>query len=512
LSRNSGYFVPVLLLLLAVSVSAETAAGSNTATSSSETKEWIVAAEEFSATDLPPMYKNLSATIPSLILSRISGIDSRLIVMDEQKSRDMQELSDKRISLVKERAALVLERDQILLSPDTRLVKNRKKRELTDKITDKEASIKTFDEKIKTKLSEYDPDATTVMPVKVWAEKKLYVRAPDVTLAKSLATSKISGLITGTMQDIAGYLYVTASLETGIAEVPVVSVSEASAYDEVDSLAQTLAARLLPELARRTSVQIRLSVEPETARVFIDGRLINRNEDSATVFAGEHTVSASAPGYKTATKKGKFEGNESFAVTIRLEEAPTIPVAFDTKGSSASIYIGSQYYGETPVDITLPDSSSIGLATVPAPPPIKGFFSFLNPPVNEKGTVDDISTWFVFRPDQIDSSHPAKMAVVLNKIDTKTRIDRQRDILYWSLGGLYLSLPVSMISYGVCMDMYRAYTAGSLKYASDYSTWVNVAKYSQYVSIGLGVNLAFQLVQYFITIEQATPKTVQQEK
>ena len=106
-----------------------------------------------------------------------------------------------------------------------------------------------------------------------------------------------------------------------------------------------------------------------------------------------------------------------------------------------------------------------------------------------------------------------RLTILDNKKETGKRIERQRNILYWSLGLLYISLPVSMLSYGIAENKYRAWEEGKFgdddAMADEVNTWSRVANVSKWVSVGLGANFAFQLVRYILAANQTVPKTAQ---
>lgn len=463
--------------------------------------EWVIAAEKFTASGVPKVYESFPEMIPRLILARISAIRERMVLPNEKELRKLQELSSARLKLIRDRADLILERDQVVLSSNDYLTKRRTKSEIKKKIAAKEKEIAEYDKKIQAILDLHEKDndkkakaeygaGTNV--ISLWKNgKELYTRPDSLTLANALGKDKISALVCGTVEDIAGYLYVTVKIDTGIAGMPYEEVSEAASYDDVSMLVSTLTVRLIPQIANRDPVKLVLAVEPVAAQVYVDGKLVPPDDNEVTVFAGEHIVSVSAPGYESATKKARFEGADAFNVKIALQEEKTVTISFDTLKTSATIFLNTRYYGETPTEITLPLKPVIGEA-------MNG----------------DVETWFVLMPDK-KMSEGSHMTVKTNKTDTGKNIDRRRNAFYWSLGALYLSLPVSMLSYGVAQDKYNAYNDGRMPQTdasvTEVNNWIKVSTISRGVSLALGVNVIYQLVRYIVAANDVIPEFAQSD-
>ena len=458
-----------------------------------EDTDWILAAEKFIPLNLPASSESLSTVIPQLILSRVVSVNSRSIKSDEKKARELMVLSDQRLKLVRDRADFVFERDKILLSIAGSMAKNQKMSDVKKRLVAKEKEIRELDKKIILKQQESAGEAST-LPIKLWkSENELYVRSADVSLLKSLSNDKISALITGTVEDIAGYVFITAKLETGIKGMESVTVSDAGSYDEIDAIVTNISMKLLPDLSRRIPVTLIIKTIPETARVFIDNRLVDDSSVPLSVFMGEHTVNVSAEGYENATRVYDFENAQSFALNIHLAEKPLVMVSFDTRNLPVPIFFHTQYLGQTPLTAEIPAFTTIG-----------------------ESTSGEIQTFFIFKADSSEINKPIHVTISPNLTNTKKNIENQRNVFYWSLGALYLSLPVSMLTYGISINKYNAYQDGKLDKTEDMvneiNTWTKTAMISRYVSIGLGVNVAIQLFRYILAADQVTPKYAREVK
>jgi hypothetical protein len=458
----------------------------------SEETDWILAAEKFSLKNVPSASESLSSVIPQLILSRVSSINSRLIQSDERKARELAELSDKRMKMVRERANIVFERDSILLSTAGTMVKNQKMSDVKKRLTDKEKEIAALNKKIALKQQE-PPREPVTMHIKLWkSENDLYTRASDVSLLKSLANDKISALITGTIEDIAGYAFISATIETGIDGMKPLTVSDAGPYDEIDTIVTNLSMKLLPDLSRRLPVSVTIKTVPENARVFIDNRLVESTGEPVSVFMGEHAINVSADGYETAYRTYNFDNARSFEMTVNLVKQPLVTVSFDTTKSGAPIFFHTQYAGQTPFTAELPAFPTIG-----------------------ESSSGDLQTFFIFQPDENEINKPLHATIPTNSTNTKKTIEDQRKVFYWSLGALYISLPVSMLTYGVSINKYNAYQDGKLERSeamvNEVNNWTRSAVISRYVSIGLGINVAIQLFRYILAADQATPKYAKED-
>ena len=121
----------------------------------------------------------------------------------------------------------------------------------------------------------------------------------------------------------------------------------------------------------------------------------------------------------------------------------------------------------------------------------------------------DARTYFIH--EYTDTTEGTRSVIIpVNRVNTEQRIERQRKVLYWSLGLLYCSLPVSMISRGIAMNKMQAYNDGRIEPTQEnideINNWVMVSDISRGVSIALGVNFLFQLVRYLIAADQTIPK------
>ena len=453
----------------------------------SEETDWILAAEKFIPENVPPSRESLATVIPQLILSRVVSVNSRSIQSDEKKARALAILSEQRVKLVRDRADIVFERDKILLSVAGSTAKNKKMIDTLKRLSDKEKEIDELDKKIV--LNQQEPvGKSSTMPIKLWkSQNELYSRSTDVSLKKSLSNDKISALVTGTIEDIAGYVFITATIETGIDGINSVTVSDAGPYEEIDNIVTAISMKLLPDLSRRLPVSLIIKTIPETSRVFIDNRLVDDISVPVSVFMGEHTLNVSAQGFETATRSYNFENARTFEITITLPEKPLVMVSFDTHNLPAPIFFHTQYLGQTPLTAEIPAFTTIG-----------------------ESSSGDLQTFFIFNPDKKEINKPIHVTISTNATNTQKKIENQRKVFYWSLGALYLSLPVSMLTYGISIDKFNAYQDGKLEkteeVVNEINNWTKAAMITRYVSVGLGVNVAIQLFRYILAADQATPK------
>lgn len=452
-----------------------------------EEPSWTLAAEAFSTVRIPEVYAGIETSLPSLLLARMSSVDERAIMPDEQKSRAIASLSAERLKLVMERSSLILERDKAFLSDKGTLAKDKMRSDAEKKITAKERDIKKLDKRIGEALAAPYGGSTNVRVAPWESGTRLFERKAGERLAASLSNGKISGLITGTLEDVSGYLVVTARIETGMEGVPATTVTEAAPYDEMDALVTTIAARLLPVLSQKTPVSIAIKVIPETSVVFLDELQMYDMSAPILVFSGEHSLSVSCDGYRTAMRTYDFTGAAAYDVEITLVKEPVVSVAFATESGTGSLYLHTQPIGETPLDAELPAIRTIG--------------------ETEDGA---IQTFFVFDPDLAADGSSLDARILTNGVSTKTAIESARSRFYWSLGALYLSLPVFMLSRGIARDKYMAYQDGKIPAnqanADEINGLLRFSSASGYVSVGLGLNVAFQLFRYIRAAEQAIPK------
>ena len=78
--------------------------------------------------------------------------------------------------------------------------------------------------------------------------------------------------------------------------------------------------------------------------------------------------------------------------------------------------------------------------------------------------------------------------------------------MYWSYGGLILTLPIYYFSkgtYELCVEN------SSIVNPSSINTWKKASDISLYTVIGAGVNFAVQFVLYLIDANKVVPKTVE---
>lgn len=448
----------------------------------------MLGAESFVAVDLPDVYENYATVLPKLILSGISGIKSRLVLADEAQRRDLKHLSDARISLIEARAKLIDDLDKVLLGNDSDANKAKRRRDIFSGIKSKDTEIEEYDERIRAKMEESRITEDAIEGITLWKEgRELYQRKAATSLGKSLREDSLSGLITGSLEDVGGYLRATVTLDTGLGSNDDVTVSEAVAYEDIESLVSLVVARLVPTLTNRKPVTLQITVEPDDARLFVDGKLIVDRSAPITVFAGEHSIGASAPGYVSSERLADFGTLREYTISVELVKAHEIAVAFDAKRMKSDLYFHTKHYGETPSEISLPSFPTIGEA-------VSG----------------DVKTYFVFNPERLQGKDSRSLIIDDNKVNTEKRIEERRRTLYWSLGLLYISLPLSMLSYGISVNKENAYydgkISGSHGVIDEINAWNTASKVTRGITIGLGINVAIQLIRYILAAEQTIPK------
>ena len=238
-------------------------------------------------------------------------------------------------------------------------------------------------------------------------------------------------------------------------------------------------------------VKVFFDVTPKNAKVYIDGELIRDFSKPITLREGFYQIGASAQDYVEETKKLELKNKDAYTLKINLKKEESATIGFNLKSASPNLFFKSQYSIRIPGIITIPKMKSI--------------FEFEENGVHTFGVLEPKNN--TFSPQNVQN-----MIIKLNKKNVKDSIETQRKILYWSLGALYISLPITMILNSKVDDQVYAFKSGKLPYTQSEIDRINRLGITQNVfqgiTIALGINYFVQLIIYLVKADRALPRKI----
>ena len=451
---------------------------------------WTITAAKFTLTDVPALYASYSTALPAMLNLFCSVPASRLVTPEEKKARQLIDLAAKKRALIRERASVIAERDALYLAVMPEKEKLKKVASFNKKVTEKEADIQKAQEKIDALLHDTSFTAET-LPVMIWKDGEQVFELPEyVNISQTLKNENIAAVINGSIEDLAGYMYVSVVLTTGLPGMPDYRFNEAGPYQAIETIARSLAAQIMAAVKNSQPAKVVLTVEPEDAQVYVDGEPLQMGKMPFYMYEGSHRLEALAAGYDAAGKTIEAKAGESYLLKIKLKKENVISVGFRFIQPDADVFLHTQYFAGTPFQTDIPTGKNTAIS-----------FSY-----------GDVKTYIVLRPYHFTQQGQTtyQLQAELNKEKTKTLIDRRRNTLYWSLGAFYVALPIFMILQGLTADMAAAAAdsrlGNSTAIQSKYRALFISTAVMQGITIGLGINYAVQLGLYLYAADQSIPK------
>lgn len=476
-------FVFFILFFLSFTLYAQNVETSNS--------EWSIAVSEFKTEGLPASYQSYKTIVPEMFLIYMDTGAKRIVPFEEKKMRAVMDASNKKLKLIKERAGLIKDKDNLFLSVEEKKVKDEKEKKLKEEILKKEKEIYAADIDIKIEdarfFSSGDPKV-----ISLWKHgETLYKMPENSNLGESLKNENISALIYGSVRDISGYMVITAYLDTGLPGMKVYEFSGAGRYDDVELVVESISRQMYTIIQNTKEIKIFFDVSPKTTKLYIDSKLIRDFSKPITLREGVYQISASAENYVEETKKIELKEKNSYTLKVNLKEIESVKIGFNLKSAAPDLFFKSRYSIRIPGIISLPKTKSI--------------LEF-----EEKG----VHTFGFFEPspDILSSKNVRNMIIKLNKKNIKDSIETQRKVLYWSLGAFYISLPITMILKARLDDQIYAFKSGKLPYTQSEVDRINrfgiTQNVFQGITIALGVNYFIQLIIYLVKADKALPRKI----
>lgn len=449
--------------------------------------EWILAVSEFKFEASNAMYASYSKIIPEMFLSYLERKANRLESLSEKKMRALMKASSNKLKLIREREKLIQEKDTLFLSIESEKSKTLKLIKLEQRIKEKEVEIEKASIDVKIADNKFY-DTGTAKKVVLWqGGKSLYKRDEKSNLAYSLQKAGISAILSGSLRDVSGYLVLKVRLETGLKDVPHYDFTEGGRYSDAESMVEKIATQIYTVIQNTREIKVFFDVTPKNARVYIDSNIIEDFSKPITLREGQYTVEASCEEYSTSTKTIVLAEKNYYKLKINLKKENTAILAFNIEGKP-ELFFKTRYYGTSPTQLKLPYQSTV--------------VEF------EK---DKVHTYILLDKDKIPINEAAQSMVVrLNQKETKKLVERQRKVMYWSLGALYAILPAYLILNGVYSDKALAFNEGRLAQTQENAQNIknlSVANITlQSLSIIAGVNYFIQLIVYLVFSDRAIPR------
>ena len=452
----------------------------------------------------------VSKQLPSLILDSLPMNLNRTVYPEEIFQRDLYKIEKERQSLYTSLTNQIKTRDSLFLSYSGI--------ELKSKIENAKKNIETSVKKIdESKNSENE------LIKKFNSDKKKTSKIASVTLYQNDSTklfeyenskskdkinsSSIHGLITGRIIPYGNYVKVESVLTLYPEGKILATAKEVGLISEVEFIANSIMNQFLSSIINENLVETDILIFPQEAGdkavVFIEDLVLRGKSVSTKFTPGQHSIRVESPGYETIYFSHNYLAGQNKTISINMKKIETVETYFTVQGKnnesqfdlSSEIYLNSLFLGNNPVSVLISDKTYIGEIVSNENEDNYSFFILKNG-FNSTNIKSENKENFVAL--QVD--------VPEAKENLSKRIDKSRKRMYWSYGGLILTLPLYYFSkgtYELCLENSSIVSSSSLQ------TWKTASDVTKYISIGAGVNFLAQLILYLVDANKVVPKTVE---
>jgi len=453
-----------------------------------ETKgEWVIAISEFKFENSKPIYAPYTKIVPKMFLTYLGGKGRHIESISEQKMRTLMKASSKKLKLIREREKLIKDKDNLFFAIESQKSKKEKLVKFEKQIKEKEAEIEKAELNIKIQDNKFY-DEKELKKVVLWKDGgELYNYDESRDLGFALGKDGISAIIRGSIRDASGYLIIKVKFETGLKGVKTHEFVEAGKYAEAEELVRRISSQIYSVIQNTKEIKVFFDVSPKDAKVYIDGNIVSDFSHPILLHEGEYTVEASAEEHVSSTKVVLLKDKKYYKLRVNLKRENHALLAFNIKGEP-DLFFKTRYYGTSPVQLKLPYQTTV--------------VEF------EDGKAH---TYVLLDKEKIPiSEFPQNMAFKLNQKQTKTLVERQRKVMYWSLAAFYAILPAYLIVDSVYNDKKLSFAEGRLEQTSKNAQNIKdlgIASVSmQSLAIVAGINYFIQLVIYLVFADRAIPR------
>ena len=503
--------------------------------------QWTVAAIPFQVDvrsgSKNSIYKEFETLFPKRILDNLAFGNQRFIDKSETDERKLYDLKKKQTANFLELSGLVKSRDSLFLYDYS-------ERELKRKINEAEKKIEACKKKIAENqvlidqlvLSKADASSTynvhkiqsetekfqnlfknlfsTNVESEYYEQVQVYgsIDNPFIELTdeqqadflenglNSIFIKKISDekkircILTGKVTVIDEYISVSAVLTLMPGNRELCRESEIGATAQSETICDLLSDSMLQYVFGTLPVSINVKVMNEETvdglKFTFDDQVVSNFSIPQIFESGIHTVSFSAPGYKTLVTSYHFEGNQNYEIGVHLVKKDNGFINFRMKyfqegtlfANGMPLVSSDQYKNTSRIEI---DGKEI-----------LGIF------VSEDG----LSDFYYIDSKKISDGNFYQSNI--KAMDTASYIDLRRKIMYGSYSAFMLSMMGWCVTYGSLYNTFAAYQQNpTIELYEKAVKWQNASKVMTGFAWGTGLLWGYTLIRYLIAADKVLPST-----
>ena len=314
-----------------------------------ERAEWRVGFSSFRGDGIADGDRYLLSSLPLLLIEQLSAVERHQLSDAERAARAASVLQSARRSQSERVAGLqrALGDAQLRAAPRATVARE---------LEEARARLQT--------LRELGLDSVAVARTKpltigaASAEEPLFPPA-SFSAARFAAQSGLDLLVSGTVAEVEGFLFIEASAYDTAAADEVFGFSDAAPRESVAAIADRLGAELATVLLGSPWATVTVDPLPVTAAVAVDGVFVGVGRTVVPFLpAGDHVVAVTADAHAPRQLDVAVHGGEHISLTPVLVAAAPTTVAVSSLPPDAAAYLDSVWVGTTPLSVSLPDTGS----------------------------------------------------------------------------------------------------------------------------------------------------------
>lgn len=358
--------------------------------------------------------------LPVLVIERLRDLELRFMPREEALRRLERSRLENLYSAGAKAAALRDRRDSAALSPASRPEREAEESRLSGEY----ARSRKEDG-----APEGDGPPADSLVVALWeghASGRLVEATED--LDRACAREKLDYLILWEVREVSGYLRIRMTGWNAVLGRPDFSHTAYCPADDIPSAAEELAQALILAASARPSSRLEFDVEPPESRILVDGRLLAAGRRSLRVYEErEYAVSVEIPGGAREDFTLRSEFGKDVRLAARLARPASPPAIVESEPPGASLYLDGIWAGITPAEAEGSGAPRVAQLILPG---YEDEFLVIDPRIAEG------------------------FAVSLRKAEDGSipLFEQRKERFYAALGRLAVSLPLSLLAYGVYLQ------------------------------------------------------------